>query len=136
MTRNDHGELFLLCWNFPITSDREFELSEISPSPSDAQVFIDAHDTMELNITLRGILSQGRYSIRTETISEQEGTILGTWKQFGYEEDMEEYEVRYIRNSVYPRMSTQKRQIKGQTMSLQTTLPPFSVALLTIRRIQ
>lgn len=134
LTRNEHGELFLLCWNFPIGTDKEFELSEIAPKPKDVDFFISSHSGMELTVTLRGLLSQGKYSVRSETVSEQEGTILGNWKQFDYEEDLEEYEVRYIRNAVYPRMSTKKRQVQSTTLTLPVTLPPFSVALLSIRK--
>ncbi|MBR2123270.1 MAG: helix-turn-helix domain-containing protein [Lachnospiraceae bacterium] len=135
MTCNERGTYYLLCSNFPIDKASEYELNEIIPDPADASVFIESHPGLQLTVTLRGILSEGKYSVRMESISEQEGTILSGWKQFGYESELEEYEIRYIRDSIYPRMNTRRLNVSNQSMSLTVTLPPFGAALFTIRKV-
>jgi len=75
-----------------------------------------------------------RCVVKKRLVSPKEGMILTEWSKFQYALTLDAPDVQYIRQACFPRMSMERMQAQGHTLSFETVLQPHEVVLIHIYR--
>ena len=70
--------------------------------------------------------------VKTRRFNETEGSLLGLWERFGYENHLSAEDIDYIRESCRPALSIARQKAKDGRLELKLELKPFEMALVHV----
>ena len=132
ITRKSAYSYYIICFNFKKYSSNYFIREENLNSPDELEDIFENRDSMELNLVLEQMPPDINFVIKKRTVNESEGSILGEWKHFQYEKQMEGSDVKYIREACFPHMSMEKKQVRQGELHIKVTLKAHEVILLHV----
>ena len=77
-------------------------------------------------------LENGRKKISIYRISEEEGNVLSEWKNIGYLDLLNQYEVSYLKKRCVPRMEVIRQEVNNHNLKLHLKLKPNEMCLAFI----
>ena len=134
VTRTNHGSFYVLCFNRKHLSSQYYEVEEDQPSPSQMDQLYADNESLELEIQLTDLPEDVLYTVKRRSINDHEGSILPEWGRFRYDDQLEESDVRYLRDTCFPRMSMERLAVRDGTLTIRETLGPNEVSMLHIYR--
>ncbi len=132
VTEKSTYNYYILCFNFKKYSSNYFLKEESFSCPDEIEDIFENRDSLELNIVLEQMPSDMDFVIKKHTVNESEGSILGEWKHFQYEKQMEGSDVKYIREACFPHMSMEKKRVRQGSINIEVTLKAHEVILLHV----
>ena len=134
VTRTNHGSFYILCFNQKALGSQYYEVEEDQPSPSQLDLLYADHEALEMELRLTGLPEDVLYTVKRRSINDHEGSILPEWGRFRYDDQLEDSDVRYLRDTCFPRMSMERLAVRDGTLTVRETLQPNEVSLLHIYR--
>ena len=117
-TCSENNELYILCFNFADEPLHFPGLAESAVPPEKIVQTFDDSKKLTLNITVEGLEMDGVYLVKRRCVNETEGGILGLWAAFGYERSLSPDDIRYIRESCRPKLTTRRCEAREGRLSL------------------
>ena len=97
------------------------------------QLFADEQDR-EFCFILKNLQEDGRYTITSERICREKGSILDEWKKFQYEETLTNDDIKYLREITQPERRMEKVNSTDMALRVGITLKPHEIVLLHISK--
>lgn len=132
ITRTERGSYYILCFNCRWYHSNYFVNVEAVDDPERLEALFTNTDQLECEIILDHMPEGRQYILKRRTIREQEGSILGEWKRFQYEKNLDGGDIKYLREVCFPRMSIDKIKVTDGLLRLKEVLCPNEVRLLHI----
>ena len=115
-------------------NSRYFVEQESVDSPEKIkQLFADEQDR-EFCFILKNLQEDGRYTITSERICREKGSILDEWKKFQYEETLTNDDIKYLREITQPERRMEKVNSTDQALRVGITLKPHEIVLLHVSK--
>ncbi|MBR1496053.1 MAG: hypothetical protein IJ617_00310 [Oscillospiraceae bacterium] len=96
-------------------------------------VYTVFRDSAARDITLRlGGLPRGRYRVITVTLNREYGCLFDDWMAYGILDNMQPYDLHYLRDIVHPHRAVQYYECTDGTIELAMQMLPHEVKFLTI----
>ena len=127
-----NNEYYLLCFNYRKLSSNYYMKDENEITFFTMQNMYEENNILHMRIQIEKLFSNGIYVIKKRSINEQEGSLLAEWGKFQLDTELDNSDVKYIRNACYPRISMEKKEIDKNEMELYIDLKPQEVVLLHI----
>lgn len=134
VTRTNHGSFYILCFNRKQLGARYYAMDEDRPIPSQIPELYHDQEPIELELELTGMPEGVVYTVKRRSINDREGSILPEWGRFRYDDQLEESDVRYLRDACFPRMSMERLAVSQGTLRIRECLRANEVSLLHIYR--
>ncbi len=131
VTLGDNGDLYILCHSFVTERYRTETEEETENAQTILRAFRDG-PVREIGILLSGLDSGSPYMVKTRRFNETEGSLLGLWERFGYENHLSAEDIDYIRESCRPALSIARQKAKDGRLELKLELKPFEMALVHV----
>lgn len=122
----------ILCYNFKWYSVRYFMNEEGMDAPDRMEDIFENRDPVELKVTLQNMPENMRYVIKSRTVNEECGSLLNEWQKFQYDHRLTSQDVKYIRQSCFPRMRMERQTVKQGKLTVQKTLLPHEITIIHI----
>ena len=131
ITKRNH-DYYLLCFNYRRLSSNYYMKDENEITYFTMQNMYEENRVLHMKIQIEKLFSNGIYVIKKRSINEQEGSLLAEWGKFQLDTELDNSDVKYIRNACYPRISMEKKEIDKNKMDIYIDLKPQEVVLLHI----
>ena len=79
---------------------------------------------------MKNLEKDGRYTITSNRICQEKGSILDEWKKFQYEETITNDDMKYLREITQPERRMEKAVSTDKTLKISMTLNPHEIVLL------
>ncbi len=132
VTRAQDGSLFVLCSNQKRFNSSCYMRSEGGFEPGRLDELFEDLDPLELTFTLRDMPRGSLCTVKARSISESEGSILGEWQKLQFEADLKPHDIRYLRQTCFPRLTMSAHQTQGGVLRLTQPVQPNEAVLLHI----
>jgi beta-xylosidase len=132
ITRTDHFSYYILCFNYKRLNDQYYCMEEDEPQPNQLDNLFEDHEPLELELVLEQMPEDEVFTVKRRSINEQEGSILPEWGRFHYDESLEQSDIRYLRDTCFPRMSMERVTTQDGALHVRERLNPNEVSLLHI----
>ena len=132
LTDRGDGNYYILCFNYKWFAVNYFLQAEGVQDPEQIREIFEDDKTLELKFCLEHIPDGKEYIIKKRTVNEEYGSFLTAWKNFQYDQKLRSSDVKYIRESTFPKMSMERGRADGGCLQVHTTLLPHEIALLHI----
>lgn len=132
ITRTNHGSFYILCFNQKALGPKYYDMEENRPLPSQLDELYADHEPLELELVLTDMPEDVRYTVKRRSINDREGSILPEWGRFRYDDQLEESDVRYLRDTSFPRMSMERLVVREGRLCIRELLQPNEVSMLHI----
>ena len=97
------------------------------------EIFTDAQELC-VNLILKNLDTDGRYTITSNRICQEKGSILDEWKKFQYEETITNADMKYLREITQPERRMEKAVSTDKTLKISMTLSPQEIVLLHVSK--
>lgn len=114
-----------LGYNYYFTKEDELEKEHLW------KYFEDRND-LELTLELEDV-PDGLYQVKYYRINEQNGNVMGFWKEMGYEKELSRNDIKYFRRVCEPKLMIQKIQSEGGRLKLDIPLQANEIAFVRVR---
>ena len=131
ITKRNH-DYYLLCFNYRRLSSNYYMKDENEITYFTMQNMYEENRVLHMKIQIEKLFSNGIYVIKKRSINEQECSLLAEWGKFQLDTELDNSDVKYIRNACYPRISMEKKEIDKNKMDIYIDLKPQEVVLLHI----
>ena len=132
VTRTQHGTYYILCFNQKRFSSSYYLNEEGSWQPDQLNDLFEDQDSIDLIFTLDHMPQDAVYTVKARRINDSEGSILSEWGKFQYESYLEGHDVKYLRETCFPRMAMKKLNVKGGMLQFKETVEANEVVLLHV----
>ena len=132
VTRTQHGTYYILCFNQKRFSSSYYLREEGSCQPDQLNDLFEDQDPIDLIFTLDHMPQDAVYTVKARRINDSEGSILSEWGKFQYESYLEGHDVKYLRETCFPRMAMKKLNVKGGMLQFKETVEANEVVLLHV----
>lgn len=127
-----NNEYYIICFHYKRFSSNYFMKDEDKITFWELQNIFEGDRNLHIKVRLKQLFSNGIYTIKKHSINEQEGSLLAEWGKFQFDTDLENSDVKYIRNACYPRISMEKKEIQENEIEISVDLKPQEVVLIHI----
>lgn len=132
ITKTGKEDFYILCFYYSWFSCNYFTKEEDSILPTEMEQIFESKEPMEMEFVLHNLPSNGRYTIKTQTVNRSHGSILDEWKLFGYENDIESGDVKYLREICIPLMAMERQEAYENRLRIRKTLQEHELSLIHI----
>lgn len=130
-TETAEKHYYILLTNYKELGSGYYMEEEDFSDPRRVKDLFDDKEPLKAEITIRNVPA-GHYVVKKRTVSPKEGSLLSEWGRFDFDSGLSSQEVRYIRQSCYPRMSMKKMESKDGTLVIREELLPHEMDLIHI----
>lgn len=123
---------YIFCFNYKWFGCNYFLRHENVDSPDEIVDVFEDEAPLKLDIILDHMPDKARFTIKKRNISDSEGTLLSEWKKFQYDNDLQNGDVKYIRDMCFPRMSMEKCDVKDGKLVIEQTLKAHEISLIHV----
>ena len=109
------------------------EQESVSSPEKIKEIFTDAQELC-VNLILKNLDTDGRYTITSNRICQEKGSILDEWKKFQYEETITNADMKYLREITQPERRMEKAVSTDKTLKISMTLSPQEIVLLHVSK--
>lgn len=134
ITASNHQSYGILCHNQKKLNYNYYFVQENQVEQQNTWKYYEDREGLELELRLTE-LDTGGYYVKTYRISEENGSVLRTWGDMGYIEELSANDIRYFQRVCEPKLSIQQVQVEDGTMQLDVQLAPNEIAFIRIRRM-
>lgn len=120
ITTNLHDTYSILCHHYEHPNYKYFMKEENNIRISEISEFFD-NDTVKMSFTINGV-KNGFYSIKTRTVSEENGSILDEWVRMGLSDNLNSQDIDYLERICIPRITIKTSSISDNCIHLETIL--------------
>lgn len=132
ITGSGEGKYYILCFNYKWFGINYFVQKEMVEDPDGMKDIFEDENPLELEFRLDNMLPKTEYIIKKRTVGKASGSVLDEWKQFRYDRKLSDSDIRYIRDSCFPKMSMERINSGEGELCLHVVLQANEVALLHI----
>lgn len=133
ITKKHETSYYILCYNFKWYNRNYFEKRELLDDPEEIEEDIfENMDAVEVSIRLNDLPDDKHYIITRRCVAANDGSLLGEWKKFQYDEHLSSDNVGYIRDASCPRMGMERKKTEDGTLHITVTLQPHEFILFHI----
>ena len=133
ITKSGIGNYHILCFNFKWFGINYFARSENVQDPEKIRMLFEDDRKLEINFALDHASPDTGFIVKKRSISRDSGNFLSEWGNLLYDRNLSSSDIRYLRESCYPKMSMERAASSGDgSLKLQVVLQPQEVMLLHI----
>lgn len=132
ITKNGKQNYHILCFYFKWYSSNYFLREEDGTEPSCMGDIFEDSKPLELEIIMKNMPSNGRYTIKKRTINQKNGSLLDEWEKFQFESELESRDVKYIREKCIPDLSMRRQTAKENVLSIKEKLEIHEISLIDV----
>ncbi len=133
ITRNPRGSLRLVCHNMKRLGFNYYRVEEDELDIEDlASVMSDA-ERIRMALHVEG-MPDGAYTVKTNLVNAEHGSIQDVWKRMGLESDLTAKEMDYLRMSGIGEISAQTVEVKGGQLDYEWEMRPNEVRYMHVYR--
>lgn len=136
ITKDSDSMLYILCYNNKSLGYQYYLSEEDMYKPGEVAQLFQNQDRLNLKIELKNLSIKGRYTIRQKILNEDVGGILNKWGELGFEEDLVDEDVEYLRRMSVPEIRIEHVQVHHNTLCLEMTLEPHEMRWISIRCLE
>ena len=103
ITTNGKDRYRMVCHNLVMPNYRYYLSEEDKLNPQAMEDYFDEKAPVSMTFELSGIFP-GRYRIRVHRVNPEDGSVLHSWRKFGFIRDLSYADIDYIRTNTIPRM--------------------------------
>lgn len=96
-------------------------------------LFFPNEDGFRGNVTIHHV-KNGRYRVRTRSVSRSNGSVQDEWLKMGLSEELEEQDIEYLHRICVPKVSVREHQVDNQTLELGLSLKAHEIQCIQIYR--
>lgn len=132
ITMSGNQNYQILCFYFKWYSSNYFIREEDETEPAKMNDIFKESKPLELEIIMKNIPSNGKYTIKKRTINQSNGSLLDEWGKFQYDPELESSEVKYVREKCIPDLSMRKQTIDNNIICIKEILQVHEISLLNV----
>lgn len=132
ITESSDGSYYILCFHYQWYGAGYFVQDEDVKDPERIKDIFEDGAPLEIDFCLDHITPDSEFIVKRRTISEESGSILAQWKSFQYDRKLRSSDIRYIRESCFPKMSMERMFSKEGKLKLCISLLPHETSLIHI----
>ena len=134
ITTDQHNNYSIVCHNQQVLNYNYYLTPETSIDKENIWKYFEDRKSLKLHIHLRG-MKEGWYRLKVYRISEQHGSVLDTWKEMGYDNELSRNDIKYFRRICEPYLTIRKVQTNKDYLMLDEVLSPNEICLIRVRYI-
>lgn len=131
ITKDDRGNYYMIIFNC-CRMDMLFYQNQKEDISAQEVDRLFENDTLEIQIILQN-MKRGKYHIKKSCVGPGKGNILDSWKQLGYEKQLEKDEVRYLSSACIPKLEYEELEVKKDSLTVNASLRANEIQLYKIR---
>ena len=120
ITTNLHDTYSILCHHYEHPNYKYFMKEENKIKISEISDFFD-EDIIRMHFTIKGV-KNGSYTIKTRTVSEENGSLLNEWMRMGLSDNLNSQDVGYLERICVPRIAIKTIVITNNEIRIETIL--------------
>ena len=93
ITTDQHNNYSIVCHNQQVLNYNYYLTPETSIDKENIWKYFEDRKSLKLHIHLRG-MKEGWYRLKVYRISEQHGSVLDTWKEMGYDNELSRNDIK------------------------------------------
>lgn len=132
ITESENGNYYILCFHFKWFGVNYFVQEEGVKDPERLNDIFENENPLEIEFSLDNVMPETEYIIKKRVVSEESGSVLAEWKNFQYDRKLRSSDIKYIRESCFPKMSMERGNSGDGRLQIHTVLQPHEVVLLHI----
>ncbi|MCI1655333.1 MAG: helix-turn-helix domain-containing protein [Lachnospiraceae bacterium] len=135
VTSKENGDLYILFHHFswfrqgsPLQNE-EVDLEQVQ------KIRFEDEKTLKITLMLQHMEAAGEYAIKNRRLNARSGSILDTWRRFGFESELNREDVKYLQAVSIPEIEMQRETAdRNGTLEVTAELEPQEVVLMHIYR--
>lgn len=132
ITKSGKQNYHILCFYFKWYSSNYFLREEDETEPSCMDDIFEETKPLELEIMMKNMPSNGRYTIKKRTINQKNGSLLEEWGKFKFETELESRDVKYIREKCIPDLSMRRQAAEKNVLCIKEKLEIHEISLIDV----
>lgn len=116
-----------LSYNYFFTKEDELEKEHLWK-------YFEDRDRLDLHLKLTD-MPNGSCQIKFYRINEQNGNILGIWRELQYEKELSRNDIRYFRRVCEPKLTMQKTEVQNHELELDLELQANEIVFIRVRML-
>lgn len=136
ITKDSDSMIYILCYNNKSLGYQYYLSEEDMYKPNEVAQLFQNQDRLHLKIALKNLNMEGYCTIRQQILNEDVGGILNKWGELGFEQDLIDEDVEYLRRTAVPEIRIEHTQIHHNSLHLEITLEPHEMRWISIRCLE
>lgn len=131
VTRNRRGRYGIICHNMKPLNHYYYNNPENYIAKEDVWKCFDDTSDLELEIVLKGV-ENTEYRIRTEQVNNQNGSVLDSWREMQYYEELKKDDIQYLKSVSVPKLSIEFQRTMEYELFLKIRLKANEIVFIRI----
>lgn len=129
-----HGSFGIICHNQRPLGYQYYYTREDEMEKERLWKYYEDRENLEMKLQIEGIQA-GYYQVKTYRINEQNGNMLGIWKEMGFERELSRNDIKYFRRMCEPKLTISKLEAEKEVLDITIRLQPNEIAFIRVRQI-
>lgn len=130
-TKNGKNSYYILCENYKRYSPYYFIQNEDQLDLENLSLLFEDNNNKEVDIKLHD-LPEREFCIKRHTIDPKDGSILGEWAKFEYEEQLEKSDIKYLNDICTPSLSMERQKAERGIIHVSSSIKAHEIVLFHI----
>lgn len=132
LTTDKHDSYGIICHNQRPLGYHYYFTKEDELEKEHLWKYFEDRDNLDLCLELLDV-PNGTYQIKSYRINEQNGSVMGIWKELGYEKELSRNDIKYFRRVCEPKLTIQQMQVESGILKLEIGLQANEFAFVRVR---
>ena len=134
ITTDEHNNYSIICHNQQMLSYNYFLTSETAVQKDETWKYFEDRKILNLHLSLRGV-KEGKYRVKVYRINSSHGSVLDTWGEMGYENELSRNDIKYLRRICEPYLTIHMTETVKDQIDVDEKLQPNEICLIRLRYV-
>ena len=134
ITTDLHNNYSIVCHNQQILNYNYFLTSETAIEKENTWKYFEERKNLKLHLTMRNV-KEGKYRVKVYRINNRHGSVLDTWEEMGYENELSRNDIKYLRRICEPYLTIRTTQTQEDRIEIEEELQPNEICLIRLRYV-
>lgn len=134
ITTNRHHSYGIVCHNQKRLNFNYYFTAEDKLERENLWKYYEDRAPLELDLRLSD-LADGSYQLKCYRINEENGSVMRTWAEMEFEEELTRNDVGYLRRVCEPKLTIQKAEVTGGELKVDLCLAPNELLYIRVNRV-
>ena len=131
ITTDGHHNYAIVCHNQQKLNEFYYLTPETKIQKDGLWKYYDRLHQLSLHISLADV-KDGTYKIKTYRVNNKHGSVLDTWAEMNYENNLSRNDIAYLQRVCEPSISIRKEEADQGTLVIRETMDPNEIMLIRI----
>lgn len=131
VTTNGNNNYSIVCHNYRHLNYKYFLKKENQLNEEKLYQLYEDSQALQLNYQLTNV-KNGKYKIKTYSVSEEQGSIQKEWQRLGKIESLSNAEIEYLKQICTPHIQIRVCEVSGNVLNFETRMLPQEIQYIHI----